>query len=282
MAARVLDGKAVAERRLAQVTAQVQARTRDGRAAPGLAMVLANDDPASRIYVRNKLRACERTGIRSVRHDLPANTKPGALMELIDRLNADPHIHGILMQLPLPAGLDAGELVARIDPAKDVDGFHPCNLGKLAARVPGLRPCTPKGIMALLASAAIDLEGRDAVVVGQSTIVGRPMALELLNARCTVTTCHSRTKNLAARVAAADLVVAALGRPEFIRGDWIRPGAVVVDVGINRLADGRLVGDVEFEAAAQRAAWITPVPGGVGPMTVAALLENTVQAASAQ
>ncbi len=279
MPAQILDGKTVAGLRRAEVAQRVARRTASGLRPPVLAVVLIGSDPASSVYVRNKRRACEEAGIVSRAWELPETTGQPELLELVDSLNADPEIDGILVQLPLPGGIDAQAVIERIDPDKDVDGFHPVNMGKLVLRLPGLRPCTPRGVMTLLDHAGVDPAGMDAVVLGQSNIVGRPMALELLNARSTVTICHSRTRSLEERVRQADLVVAAVGRPGMVRGDWIRDGAVVIDVGISRLPDGKLAGDVAFEEVRQRAAWITPVPGGVGPMTVATLLENTVDAA---
>lgn len=278
MPARILDGKAVAAGIRERLRGQVAERRAAGGRAPGLAVVLVGQHPASSVYVRMKRRDCAEVGIDSQAHDLPERTTQAELLALIDALNAAPETDGILVQLPLPDHIDAHAVIERIDPGKDVDGFHPVNVGRLALRLPGLRPCTPHGIMTLLRHTGAPLEGRNAVVVGQSSIVGRPMALELLNARCTVTVCHSRTHDLAAEVARADILVAAVGRPEFAPGAWIREGATVIDVGINRLDDGRLVGDVDYAAAAERAAWITPVPGGVGPMTRAALLENTLTA----
>lgn len=278
MPARILDGKAVAAGIRERLRGQVAERRAAGGRAPGLAVVLVGQHPASSVYVRMKRRDCAEVGIDSQAHDLPERTTQAELLALIDALNAAPETDGILVQLPLPDHIDAHAVIERIDPGKDVDGFHPVNVGRLALRLPGLRPCTPHGIMTLLRHTGAPLEGRNAVVVGQSSIVGRPMALELLNARCTVTVCHSRTRDLAAEVARADILVAAVGRPEFAPGAWIREGATVIDVGINRLDDGRLVGDVDYAAAAERAAWITPVPGGVGPMTRAALLENTLTA----
>lgn len=279
MSARILDGKALADQLLQDIARQVEQRQASGLPAPGLAVILVGDDPASAIYVRNKRRACAQVGVRSIAHDLPAATGQDELLALIDRLNADPQVDGILVQAPLPPQIDDETVVERILPDKDVDGFHPYNIGRLAVRMPILRPCTPYGVMRLLAATGEPLRGRHAVVVGASNHVGRPMALELLLAGCTVTVCHSATRDLAAHVGEADIVVAAVGRPELVKGAWIKPGAVVIDVGINRLADGRLVGDVEFAAARERAAWITPVPGGVGPMTVATLLANTLEAA---
>jgi len=278
VSARTLDGKAVAEQWLARVTEAVAARTGAGLRAPGLAVVVVGEVPASAVYVRSKLRACARTGIRSLDFRLPASAPEQELLALIDRLNADDAVDGILVQLPLPPAMRVEEVIERIDPAKDVDGFHPYNVGRLAQRLPLLRPCTPRGIMALLETTGVDLHGLDAVVVGASNIVGRPMSLELLLAGCTVTTCHRFTRDLEGKVGAADLVVAAVGKAGLVPGEWIRPGAIVIDVGINRLPDGRITGDVGFEAARERASWITPVPGGVGPMTVAMLMCNTLDA----
>ncbi len=280
MTARLLDGKQIAAEVRAAVASGVAGRIAAGRRAPGLVVIQVGDDPASRVYVGSKRRACAEVGFHSVAHDLPADVGESELLALIDHLNTDPAIDGILVQLPLPAAIDADAVIERIDPAKDVDGFHPYNVGRLALRTPSLRPCTPRGIMTLLGRTGIELAGRDAVVIGQSNIVGRPMALELLQARCTVTVCHSRTADLAAHVGRAEVLVAAVGRANFVPGAWVRDGAVVIDVGINRLPDGRLTGDVEFAQASARAGWITPVPGGVGPMTVATLLENTLDAAN--
>jgi methylenetetrahydrofolate dehydrogenase (NADP+)/methenyltetrahydrofolate cyclohydrolase len=279
MTARILDGKRIADELLDSVAARVAARVAAGKAAPGLAVVLVGEDPASAVYVRNKRRACARVGFRSLDFALPASTSEGELVTLIDRLNADPAVHGILVQLPLPAGLNGTAMIDRIDPHKDVDGFQAANVGRLALRQRGLRPCTPKGVMTLLAHTDRPVRGRKACVVGVSNHVGRPLVLELLLAGCTTTACHRFTRDLEHEVRDADIVVVAVGRPELVRGAWIKPGAVVIDVGINRLEDGRLVGDVEFAPAAMRAAWITPVPGGVGPMTVATLMENTLEAA---
>lgn len=279
MPAQILDGKAIAAKRRALVGEAVEERIQRGLRRPGLAVILVGQNPASAVYVRNKRRACEEAGILSRAYDLDADVSEGELLERIDRLNADPEIDGILVQLPLPGHIDEQTVIERIDPIKDVDGFHPENMGRLALRLPGLRPCTPRGVMTLLHHTGIELEGRNAVVLGQSNIVGRPMTLELLNARCTVTVCHSRTRNVAERVRQADLVVASVGKPGLVQGDWIGEGAVVIDVGINRLDSGKLTGDVDFAAASERASWITPVPGGVGPMTVATLLENTLDAA---
>jgi methylenetetrahydrofolate dehydrogenase (NADP+)/methenyltetrahydrofolate cyclohydrolase len=281
--ARILDGKRIAETLLDELRARVDARLAAGKAAPGLAVILVGDDPASAVYVRNKRRAAQKVGIRAIDHDLPADTDDATLLALIDRLNADPSIHGILLQLPLPDRRDATALINRIDPRKDVDGFHPQNVGHLVLRQFGLRPCTPRGITTLLGYTDRPVRGQSATIVGVSNHVGRPMALELLIAGCTVTCCHRFTppQVLEASVRGADILVVAVGRPGLIPGEWVKPGAVVIDVGINRLDDGRLVGDVGFEAAARRASWITPVPGGVGPMTVATLMENTLEAAEA-
>ena len=280
MTARLLDGRRIADDLLDGVAARVSARIAAGRRVPGLAVILVGADPASAVYVRNKRRACKHVGFLSFDYDLPATTGEAELVALIDRLNADPEVHGILLQLPLPAGIDPTRLIDRIDARKDVDGFQAENVGRLALRQRGLRPCTPKGVMILLSHTDRPVRGRKAVVVGVSNHVGRPLILELLLAGCTTTGCHKFTADLEHEVREADIVVVAAGKPGLIRGDWIKPGAVVIDVGINRLEDGRLVGDVEFDSAAQRASWITPVPGGVGPMTVATLMENTLEAAS--
>ncbi|MEW6766363.1 MAG: bifunctional methylenetetrahydrofolate dehydrogenase/methenyltetrahydrofolate cyclohydrolase FolD [Pseudomonadota bacterium] len=278
MSAQLIDGKRVAEEVLASVRESVEQLKAAGRRVPGLAVIQVGEDPASRVYVGNKRRACERTGFHSVAHDLPESTDQDALLALIDQLNADDSIDGILVQLPLPGHINSEAVIERIHPDKDVDGFHPYNVGRLAQRVPRLRPCTPYGVMRLLESAGIDPMGMEAVVVGASNIVGRPMALELLLAGATVTVTHRFTQDLAAHVGRADLLVVAAGKPGLVKGEWVKPGAVVIDVGINRLADGRLVGDVEFDAAFERAGHITPVPGGVGPMTVAMLMQNTLEA----
>ncbi|MGB4859869.1 MAG: bifunctional methylenetetrahydrofolate dehydrogenase/methenyltetrahydrofolate cyclohydrolase FolD [Dokdonella sp.] len=279
MSARLLDGKRIAEQLLDSIAVRVQARMAEGGARPTLAVVLVGDDAASAVYVRNKRRACERVGFRSLDFDRPSSTSEADLFALVDQLNADPEVHGILVQLPLPPHIDANALIDHIDPRKDVDGFHAANVGRLALRQRGLRPCTPKGVMTLLAHTDRPVRGQHAVVVGVSNHVGRPLLLELLLAGCTTTACHRFTRDLEWFVRAADILVIAAGQPGLVKGDWIKPGAVVIDVGINRLDDGRLVGDVEFAPAAQRASWITPVPGGVGPMTVATLMENTLDAA---
>ncbi len=281
MTAKILDGKRIADDLLGNLRVQVEARVAAGLPRPGLAVVLVGSDAASQSYVRNKRRAAQKVGIEAFDYDLPAGTSEAELLALIDRLNADPKVHGILVQLPLPGIGDASKLIERIDPDKDVDGFHPQNVGHLALRQFGLRPCTPRGITTLLAYTDRPVRGQSATIIGVSNHVGRPMALELLIAGCTVTSCHKFTPLdvLEAAVRGADILVVAVGRPCLIPGDWVKPGAVVIDVGINRLDDGRLVGDVGFEAASQRASWITPVPGGVGPMTVATLMQNTLEAA---
>ena len=276
MSAQIIDGKAIAQAVRSQVAERVAERTRAGKRAPGLAVILVGANPASQVYVGSKRRACEEVGFISKSYDLPKDTTEQHLLALIDELNNDATIDGILVQLPLPNHIDSTPVIERIHPHKDVDGFHPYNIGRLAQRIPALRPCTPKGIMTLIERSHIKTHGLNAVVVGASNIVGRPMTLELLLAGCTTTTCHRFTEDLKTKVGEADLLVVAVGKPSFIPGSWIKPGAVVIDVGINRLDDGRLVGDVEYEAAAERAAYITPVPGGVGPMTVASLMENTL------
>ena len=280
--ARIIDGKAVAERVTAEVRARVAARVAAGHAAPGLAVVLVGENAASQVYVRNKRKTTDGVGMQSFAYDLPSDISEAELVALIDRLNADPAVNGILVQLPLPKHIEPEHVIERIDPRKDVDGFHPYNVGRLVLKMPVLRPCTPYGCMRLIEETGESLIGRHAVVIGQSNIVGRPMALELLMARCTVTICHSVTRDLPAVVRQADIVVAAVGKANFVQGDWIKDGAIVIDVGINRTAEGKLVGDVDFEAARERASWITPVPGGVGPMTIATLLANTLKAAELQ
>ncbi len=277
MTAILIDGKFVAQQTRNQVKQQVSQITSSNHRAPGLAVVLVGLDPASQVYVGSKRRACNEVGFVSKSFDLAAESSQQQVLKLVDELNQDDEIDGILVQLPLPAHLNADEILERIDPAKDVDGFHPYNIGRLAQRMPALRPCTPTGIMTLINSVAVNKKGLDAVVVGASNIVGRPMALELLLAGCTVTVTHKFTKDLEAHVRRADLLVVAVGKPEFIPGSWIKEGAIVIDVGINRLDDGSLVGDVEFAKAKERANYITPVPGGVGPMTVATLIENTLE-----
>jgi len=282
MTARIIDGKAVAAAVRDEVRAEVEAFRRRAGRAPGLATVLVGDDPASATYVRNKRKACAECGIESIAYELPASTAAHELLALVQQLNARPDADGILVQLPLPGGLDPGPVIDAIDPAKDVDGLHPVNQGRLVGGYPGLRSCTPLGVMRLLDTTGVELKGARAVVAGRSNLVGKPVAFLLLERHATVTLCHSRTRDLAAEVGRADVLVAAIGKAQLIRGEWIKPGAAVIDVGTNRNAAGKLVGDVEFEAAAARAAFITPVPGGVGPMTIAMLLKNTVAAARAR
>lgn len=277
MTAKIIDGKALAQQIRLQVKQRVEQRLSQGLRAPGLAVIQVGADPASEIYVRNKRRACEEVGFISYAYDFEQATTE-QLIELITQLNTDPHIDGILVQLPLPDNIDKTSVLEHIDPNKDVDGFHPYNIGHLCQRDPKLRPCTPYGIVKMLASTGLELSGLNAVVVGASNIVGRPMALELLLLGCTTTVTHSRTVDLAAHIANADIVIAAVGIPHFVKGEWIKSGAIVIDVGINRLPSGKVVGDVEFDSAALRASWITPVPGGVGPMTVATLISNTLEA----
>jgi methylenetetrahydrofolate dehydrogenase (NADP+)/methenyltetrahydrofolate cyclohydrolase len=279
MTAQIIDGKALAAQLRQDIKQRVERRVAAGKRAPGLAVILVGENPASQVYVGSKRRGCEECGILSIAHDLPADASEERLLALIDELNDDPTVDGILVQLPLPAHINEEAVIERIHPDKDVDGFHPYNIGRLTIQMPTMQPCTPRGVMTMLESTGVELAGLDAVIVGASNIVGRPMALELLLARCTVTVCHSRTKNLEEKVRGADLVVVGVGRPEMVKGEWIKPGAIVVDVGINRLESGRLVGDVEFDSAREKASWITPVPGGVGPMTVATLLQNTADAA---
>lgn len=279
MTAQLIDGKAVAAQVHERVRQAVAARVAAGQRAPALATVLVGADPASEIYVRNKRLTCEKIGIRSVPNHLDATVSEAELLAVVDRLNADDGIDGILVQLPLPKHIDADKVIERIRPDKDVDGFHPYNFGRLAQKTPTLRPCTPWGCVELLKSTGVPLAGKRALVVGQSNIVGRPMALELLLLGCTVTVAHSRTRDLAEEVGRAEILVVGTGIPEMIKGAWLRDGAIVIDVGINRLPSGKLCGDVEFAAAAERAAFITPVPGGVGPMTVAMLMDNTLTAA---
>jgi methylenetetrahydrofolate dehydrogenase (NADP+)/methenyltetrahydrofolate cyclohydrolase len=277
MTARIIDGKRIAEEFRREVRNGTDALEADGRRRPGIAVVMVGDHAASAVYVRNKRKACEETGIASVAHDLPSSTTEAELLALIDGLNADPAIDGILVQLPLPAHIGSTAVLERIDPAKDVDGFHPYNVGRLAQGTPVMRPCTPYGMILMLEREGIDVRGKNAVIVGRSNIVGRPMALELLMKAATVTICHSQTKDLPRHVGEAEILVAAIGKPRFVPGAWVRPAAIVLDVGINRLPDGKLVGDVDYDGAAERAGWITPVPGGVGPMTIAALMKNTLE-----
>jgi methylenetetrahydrofolate dehydrogenase (NADP+)/methenyltetrahydrofolate cyclohydrolase len=279
MVAQLIDGKALAAKVRKDIAAQIAARKEAGHRQPGLAVILVGDDPASEIYVRNKRLACEEVGIHSVYHHLSADTSELHLMELIETLNQDTDVDGILLQLPLPRHIDSEKVLEYIQPEKDIDGFHAYNLGRLAQRRPLLRPCTPYGVMMLLDSIHTAYKASHAVIVGASNIVGRPMAFELLLAGSTTTICHRFTKDLASFVKQADILITAVGKPGIIHGEWIKPGATVIDVGINRLSDGTITGDVEFAVAKERAAWITPVPGGVGPMTVATLLKNTLTAA---
>lgn len=278
MTAQNIDGTLISQTVRSEVAARVKARVNAGLRAPGLAVVLVGEDAASQVYVGSKRRACEEVGFVSKSFDLPLTTTQEELLALIDQLNNDAEIDGILVQLPLPAGLDPTQVLERITPEKDVDGFHPYNVGRLAQRIPTLRSCTPKGIITLLDRYNINLRGKHAVIVGASNIVGRPMTLELLLTGCTTTTCHRFTKDLEGHVRQADVLVVAVGKPHFIPGDWVKEGAVVIDVGINRLESGKLAGDVDYEVAKHKASYITPVPGGVGPMTVASLIENTLLA----
>jgi len=276
MTARLLDGRAIGATVRAGLTETIAAYTENGHRPPGLAVVQVGGDAASSVYVANKRKACAKLGIASFSHDFDEDVSQAELDALIDELNADERVDGILVQLPLPEHLSADSIIDRIDPDKDVDGFHPANIGRLAIRRPGLRPCTPYGVMRLLEDTGRDLKGMEAVVVGASNIVGRPMALELLLAGATVTVCHRFSQNLAEHVRRAELVVVAAGKPGLVKGEWIRDGSIVIDVGIHRREDGTLHGDVDFEAASARAGYITPVPGGVGPMTIAMLMHNTV------
>ena len=278
MAATIIDGKAIAQQIQTEVAATIKARTADGLRPPGLAVILVGEDGASRIYVRNKRRACDAAGILSFDYDLPVDTEQFAVLGLIDELNERDEVDGILVQLPLPEHIDETQVIERILPAKDVDGFHPYTVGRLTQRIPVLRPCTPHGIMVLLERSGVDVIGQHAVIVGASNHVGRPLALEMLLAGATTTICHRFTKDLESHVRQADILCVAVGKAGLIPGDWIKPGAVVVDVGITRLEGGRLAGDVDFDSAAEHASLITPVPGGVGPMTVAMLLSNTLAA----
>ena len=277
MTAKIIDGKALAQQIRNEIAKKVASRTEQGLSVPGLAVIQVGSDPASIIYVKNKQKACDDVGFASFAYDYPSSTTE-ELLALIDELNQRADVHGILVQLPLPDNIDKTKVLERIDPRKDVDGFHPYNIGHLLQRDPILRPCTPYGVVKMLESTGINLSGLNATVVGASSIVGRPMALELLLLGCTTTITHSRTVDLEKHVRNADIVVAGVGIPNYVKGEWIKPGAIVIDVGINRLPDGKLVGDVEFDVASQYAGWITPVPGGVGPMTVAMLMSNTLEA----
>lgn len=279
MTAQIIDGKHIAAELRKTLKKRIDKRLDSGLRKPGLAVILVGSDPASEVYVRNKRKGCEDAGIESLAYDLDADTSEEKLLDLIDALNTNDAVDGILVQLPLPAHIDTEIVIERIHPQKDVDGFHPYNVGRLASRMPVLRPCTPRGVMTLLESTGEPIRGQDAVIVGASNHVGRPMALELLLAGCTITVCHRFTKDLEAQVRRADILVVAVGKPGIVKGEWVKKGATVIDVGINRTEDGKLVGDVDFEAAKENAGWITPVPGGVGPMTVATLLQNTTDAA---
>ena len=279
MTAQIIDGKAVSQKCLDKIAAEVAQRTAENKRPPCLAVILVGDNPASQVYVRNKKNACEKVGFRSLSYEKSADFSEAELLALIDELNNDDTVDGILVQLPVPPHIDSQKIIERIRPDKDVDGFHPYNIGRLAVKMPLMRPCTPKGVMTMLAEYGIDIKGKNVTIVGQSNIVGRPQALEMLMNRATITVCHTATKDLPAEVGRADIVVAAVGRPNCIKGEWIKDGAVVIDVGINRLDNGKLCGDVEFATASEKASFITPVPGGVGPMTIASLLENTLEAA---
>lgn len=277
MSAQIIDGKVLSQQIRNEIASKVNKRIESGLSVPGLAVIQVGSDPASKIYVKNKQKACDDVGFVSFAYDFPSATTD-ELLALIDELNQRPDVHGILVQLPLPDNIDKTKVLERIDPSKDVDGFHPYNIGHLLQRDPILRPCTPYGVVKMLESTGVNLSGLNATVVGASSIVGRPMALELLLLGCTTTITHSRTIDLAKHVSNADIVVAGVGIANYVKGEWIKPGAIVIDVGINRLPDGKLVGDVEFDVAVNRAGWITPVPGGVGPMTVAMLMSNTLEA----
>jgi len=279
--AQIIDGKRIAEELKEEISREVVELKKRG-ISPGLAVVLVGSDPASQVYVKNKRLACARTGIESFSYDLPETTSEEELMRLVAELNADNRVHGILVQLPLPKGINERRVLESIVPEKDVDGFHPINVGRLMTGEPCLVACTPAGCMRLIDSTGVELKGKHAVVVGRSNIVGKPAAILLLERHATVTICHSRTADLAAEVGRADVLVAAVGRSKMIPGAWIKPGSVVIDVGINRTAEGKLCGDVDFESARERAGFITPVPGGVGPMTIAMLLKNTIQAAAGE
>lgn len=278
MTAQIINGKAIADTLLNEIKSKIESRANQGKRGPTLAVILIGSDPASHIYVRNKRLACEKVGIRSLVHNLPDTTTQAELLDLIGKLNDDDEVDGILVQSPLPKHIHDELVIEHISPAKDVDGFHPYNIGRLAVRQPMLRSCTPYGVIKMLQSIGVELIGQDAVVIGVSNHVGRPMAMELLLAGCTVTSCHRHTKDLAGIVSRSDILVVAAGKPGLVKGEWIKPGAIVVDIGISRLADGSLSGDVDFASAKERAGWITPVPGGVGPMTVATLMENTLLA----
>lgn len=279
MTAQNIDGKQIAAELRISLKTRIDKRLDAGLRKPGLAVILVGSDPASEVYVRNKRKGCEEVGIESIAYDLDSDTSQEKLLSIIDELNENNAVDGILVQFPVPDHIDTETVIERIRPDKDVDGFHPYNVGRLATRMPVLRPCTPRGVMTLLESTGEPIRGQNAVIVGASNHVGRPMALELLLAGCTITVCHRFTKDLEEQVGRADILVVAVGKPGIVKGDWVKPGAVVIDVGINRTVDGKLVGDVDYDAAKEKAAWITPVPGGVGPMTVVTLLQNTTDAA---
>ena len=279
MTAQIIDGKKIATELLHNLKIRVDQRLEKGLRKPGLAVILVGNDAASEVYVRNKRKGCDDAGIKSLAYDLDSGTSEEKLLTLIDELNINDSVDGILVQLPLPDHIDTEIIIERIHPKKDVDGFHPYNVGRLASRMPVLRPCTPRGVMTLLESTGEAIRGQHAVIVGASNHVGRPMALELLLAGCTITVCHRFTKDLEEQVGRADILVVAVGKPGIVKGEWVKAGATVIDVGINRKVDGKLIGDVDFKAAKEKASWITPVPGGVGPMTVATLLQNTIDAA---
>ncbi len=279
MTANIIDGNLIAKNIQTRIALEIKSRTSRGLRTPGLAVIIVGEDPASKIYVGKKRILCQNLGIVSQDFNLDKNTQENELLSIIEQLNHDPNVDGILVQLPLPKHIDSGRVIEKILPDKDVDGFHPYNIGKLSIGQHLLSPCTPKGIMTLLHSTGVDLKGLNAVIIGASNIVGKPMAMELINARATVTVCRSTTKDLPGIAKSADILVVATGVPQMVKGNWIKPGAIVIDVGINRLADGKLVGDVDFAEAKEIAGWITPVPGGVGPMTVTTLMENTLTAA---
>jgi len=279
MTAQIIDGKQIASELRKDLKSRIDTRLSKGLRKPGLAVILVGNDPASEVYVRNKRKGCEDAGIESTAYDLDVNTSEEKLLSLIDELNDDDSVDGILVQFPVPDHINTETIIERIRPDKDVDGFHPYNVGRLASRMPVLRSCTPRGVMTLLESTGEEIRGKDAIVIGASNHVGRPMALELLLAGCTVTVCHRFTKDLASKVSQAEIVVIAVGKQGIVKGEWIKSGATVIDIGIHRSEDGKLSGDIDFDAAKEKASWITPVPGGVGPMTVATLLQNTVDAA---
>ncbi|MDH4194266.1 MAG: bifunctional methylenetetrahydrofolate dehydrogenase/methenyltetrahydrofolate cyclohydrolase FolD [Nitrospirota bacterium] len=279
MPAQIIDGKALAQTIREGIAEEVSLLEKDTGIKPGLAAILVGDDPASAVYVKNKKIACEKAGLYPEEHRLPASTTQEALLKLIRQLNVDPRIHGILVQLPLPPGIDSQAILQAVTPEKDVDGFHPVNVGRLVGGEPVFIPCTPKGVIQMIDSTGQDIAGKRAVVIGRSNIVGKPVAMLLLHRHATVTICHSRTKDLPGVAREADILIAAIGKPLFVTADMVKEAAVVIDVGINRLADGKLVGDVDFDRVKERAGWITPVPGGVGPMTIAMLLQNTLESA---